>query len=107
MNIGDNLKKFRSEKKLTQKQVSEALGISRSVYSQYENSERDPSLKRLISLARFYMVTLDYLCGNTDRITIDITDLDEIQQKKIFATLREMNLYKINKKDLGEENHLL
>lgn len=89
MNIGDKLKLLRKERGLTQKEVSTALSISRSVYSQYENNEREPSLKRIIALARFYMVSLDYVCDNTERISIDITELSNSQKRKLFVLLRE------------------
>lgn len=92
MSLGQKLRLLRKQKKLTQKEVCKALNISRSVYSQYELDEREPSLKRLIALSRFYMTSLDYLCDNSERIKIDITDLNEIQKAKIYAILRASTL---------------
>ena len=61
------LKKLRKDRGLTQKIVANSLNISRSVYSQYENDEREPSIKRLVSICRFYMTSLDYICSNSER----------------------------------------
>ena len=95
MSLGQRLKLLRKQRNLTQKAVCNALNISRSVYSQYELDEREPSLKRLIALSRFFMISIDFLCDNTNRIKIDITDLNEVQQAKIYAILREVPLSNI------------
>ena len=86
MTLGKKLKKLRKERHLTQQQVADALGFSRSIYSQYERDEREPSTKRLISLARFYRVSIDYLCDNSDRYFVDITDMD-IQDKNLIIRI--------------------
>ena len=88
------LKKLRKDRGLTQKIVANSLNISRSVYSQYENDEREPSIKRLVSICRFYMTSLDYICSNSERNVIDITDLDEIQKSEIFAIIKESEINK-------------
>lgn len=103
MSLGQRLRLLRKQRNLTQKAVCDALNISRSVYSQYELDEREPSLKRLIALSRFYMTSIDFLCGNTNRIKIDITDLNEFQQAKIYATLREITLTNL-KNNIGIES---
>lgn len=97
LSIGNKLKKLRIERGLTQQTVTDALGISRSVYSQYENDEREPSLRRMISISRFFMVSLDYLCSNDARIQVDITDLDDIQKARIYAIIKESKLQEIEK----------
>lgn len=97
LSIGNKLKKLRIERGLTQQTVADALGISRSVYSQYENDERVPSLRRMISISRFFMVSLDYLCSNDARIQVDITDLDDIQKARIYAIIKESKLQEIEK----------
>ncbi len=97
LSIGNKLKKLRIERGLTQQTVADALGTSRSVYSQYENDEREPSLRRMISISRFFMVSLDYLCSNDARIQVDITDLDDIQKARIYAIIKESKLQEIEK----------
>ena len=97
LSIDNKLKKLRIKRGLTQQTVADALGISRSVYSQYENNEREPSLRRIISISRFFMVSLDYLCSNDARIQVDITDLDDIQKARIYAIIKENKLQEIEK----------
>ena len=49
-NLAGRLKELRIQNKLTQKQVSELLGISPSIISGYETGERTPSAEILLSL---------------------------------------------------------
>ncbi len=77
MSIGSRLKELRKEKKLTQKVVAEALDISKPVLSQYESDQRVPSVGRLISLARFYQTSIDYICENVDTKEINIKNVKE------------------------------
>ncbi len=66
MSIGDRLKKLRLNAGLSQKEVSEALKLSKPIISQYESNQRKPSLSKLILFSRFYKASLDYICGNVD-----------------------------------------
>lgn len=65
--IGERLKTLREEKKLTQQEVAEKLGISRGRYSQYELNSRLPDYDLLIKIADFFGVTVDYLVGFTEK----------------------------------------
>lgn len=46
------IKKIRQDKSLTQEQLAQAVGISRSFYTLIENGYRKPSLKVAIKLAQ-------------------------------------------------------
>lgn len=77
MNMGDKLKSLRLEKKLTQKQVADRIGLAISAVSSYESGCRYPSYEVLVQLARIFHVTTDYLLGMTDKRNIDVTGLDD------------------------------
>ena len=59
-----NLKQLRALKRVTQREVSQAIGCSEVVYSHYETGIREPSLDTLIKLANFFEVTTDFLLGH-------------------------------------------
>ena len=63
MNIGDNLKILRKQRKLTQSQVAQVLNISRQAYCRYENNQRELSLSILCLIADFYEETTDAILG--------------------------------------------
>lgn len=75
--MGDKLKSLRLEKKLTQKQVADRIGLAISAVSSYESGNRYPSYDVLVQLARIFHVTTDYLLGMTDKRNIDVTGLDD------------------------------
>lgn len=77
MDMGDKLRSLRIEKKLTQKQVAERIGLAISAVSSYESNNRYPSYEALIKLARIFHVSTDYLLGITDKRNIDVTGLDD------------------------------
>ncbi|MFA9228678.1 MAG: helix-turn-helix domain-containing protein, partial [Agathobacter rectalis] len=65
-NLAGRLKELRIQNKLTQKQVSELLGISPSIISGYETGERTPSAEILLSLSYLYKCSTDYLLGKSN-----------------------------------------
>jgi len=65
--FGERLQSLRKTMNLSQKEVANALRISPSILSNYESSERTPSLDNLILLAGFYHCSTDYLLGLVDR----------------------------------------
>ena len=64
MNI--RLKELRKEKNLSQKIVADAIGISLSAYSNYEQGIREPSLEIFARICKFFDVSADYLLGLKD-----------------------------------------
>lgn len=57
------LREVRSSTGMSQNQVAEALGVSRSAYAYYETGATRPDLETLIRIARVFGVTTDYLLG--------------------------------------------
>ncbi|MFS9335227.1 helix-turn-helix domain-containing protein [Streptococcus peroris] len=57
------LKELRKEKKLTQKEIAEQIGIKRNTYSDWETGKNEPNFENLIKLADFFEVSLDWLFG--------------------------------------------
>ena len=51
--IGDNIRAFRKERRLTQKQLSERLGVSSSLVSNWEKGINKPAADILADLCYF------------------------------------------------------
>ncbi len=60
------LKDLRMEKGLTLKQLSEHIGVSFNTISRWEREERVPNIENIVTLAEFFKVSTDYLCGFED-----------------------------------------
>lgn len=67
MEIGSRLKALRKERKETQLQVAQAIGMGDRHYQRIENDEGLPGLEIFCALAEHFSVSLDYLAGRTDR----------------------------------------
>ena len=65
--VYSRIRDLREDHDLTQKQVSQMLGMSQTGYSKYETGENDIPTAVLIKLADFYGTTTDYLLGRTDK----------------------------------------
>lgn len=87
--MGDKLKSLRIEKKLTQKQVADRIGLAISAVSSYESSSRYPSYDVLVRLAHIFHVSTDYLLGMTDKRNIDVTGLDD-DEIEVISQLVEL-----------------
>lgn len=60
------LKQLREINSLTQKQVADILGITRSSYAYYELGKSHPGIEGLKILAKLYNVSLDFLLDYND-----------------------------------------
>ena len=59
--IGSKIKAARIEKKLTQEQIAELLGVSRQTISNWENQKSYPDIISVIKMSECCDVSLDYL----------------------------------------------
>ena len=87
VDFGEKVKKLRHEKDLTQQQLAELLGVAVSAISSYESGNRYPSYEVLISLARIFHVSTDYLLGLEKLKTIDVSGLDDNEIKVILQMI--------------------
>lgn len=63
-----NLKELRTKRGYSQKAVADGIGCSPTVYSRYENGERQPSIDMLIILSKFFGVSVDCIIGNSENL---------------------------------------
>lgn len=67
LTIQEKLKDLRIEKGLNLEQLAQQTGISKSALGRYEaDEEKDISIYNLVTLAKFYDVSTDYLLGLTE-----------------------------------------
>lgn len=66
MSLSEALRRFRKSVKITQKQAAEIAGVAERVYQSYEYGKVIPAATVLISIADYFDVSLDYLCGRSD-----------------------------------------
>lgn len=60
------LRELREEAGLNQKDIATILGTDQSYYAKYEKGIRPITFERVIILAKFYNVSIDYIAGLTN-----------------------------------------
>lgn len=64
MSIGENLKKARRLRKMTQSELAKALGVTTPTIANYENGRREPNLEQCQALADALNVRVADLVGD-------------------------------------------
>ena len=116
-NIAENLKYFRKKYELTQKNVSDTLGVDAASYRNWENERSMPGIATLYEIAKMYKTSVYFLCGieeneyNTSVLAAPndynknvygeskITDLDTYEKQLIMQIRR---LTKEDQRKVGE-----
>lgn len=65
--FADKLKELRLSLGLTQAEFVEKLGITASALSAYEKNQKNPSISIVKKIAEQYNVSIDWLCGLTNK----------------------------------------
>ena len=59
----EKIKELREDRDLTQLQLANELGITQRTISYYEKNQREIPINVLVKYAKYFNVTLDYICG--------------------------------------------
>lgn len=69
--LGDKIKKLRKERHITQSELANAIGLSRSSIGMIESNKQGTGNDSLIKIADFFDVTVDYLLSEDDAENIE------------------------------------
>lgn len=64
--FAENLKIMRKERRLSQADIANMLGVTQQCVSEWELENTDPTLTYLWRLADIFEVSLDILCGRSE-----------------------------------------
>ncbi len=64
--FSSRLKELRKERKITQQDLADTFSVRVRTYQGYEYGESYPDVAKLIAIADFFDVSLDYLVGRSD-----------------------------------------
>jgi len=84
----EKIKNLRVHSGMSQVQLAERLGITKSAVNAWEMGTNSPSLSYIIKLAQVFAVSTDYLLGVNERLTVDITNLDELQKQAVTLMIK-------------------
>ncbi|MCF6464165.1 helix-turn-helix domain-containing protein [Clostridium sp. Cult1] len=66
MNFASRLKQLRKEHNLTQEELAQKISKTRSTIAGYETERKEPDYETLITLSKYFNVSVGYLLGETN-----------------------------------------
>lgn len=81
--FSSRIKELRKKSNQTQSQFAEFIGTTQGALSGYENGDRTPSYEILVAIAQKCNVSIDWLCGLSDKMVLN----DSITTYKDFFAL--------------------
>lgn len=86
-NLAERLKELRLLHSKTQSDIAGVLNMSRANYGFYEAGKQHPPIDKLIILAEFFQVSVDYLVGYSDTLVVDVLETVE----RVLALIKSNN----------------
>lgn len=69
LKLSDNIIRLRRERKITQEELADFLGVTKASVSKWENAQSVPDILLLLQLAAFFDITIDELIGYDPQLT--------------------------------------
>ena len=93
MSLGDKIKKYREENKMTQRDIAEILEVEPGTVSKYEAGMLEPNIKAIKRLSETFGITTDELLREDDE-TFDVLKVNVLEVLKEQKELKlKGNLY--------------
>lgn len=86
LNLADNIIRLRHEKKLTQEELADFMGVTKASVSKWEKGINTPDLMLLPQLATYFGVTIDELVGYEAQLSNEQIRRQYADLSKDFAT---------------------
>ena len=91
VDFGNVLKTLRTKENMTQAQLAQKLGVTKSVISAYETGLRMPSYDILIHIAKIYNVSTDFLLGVERKSELDLSGLSDSEITALINLIKAMS----------------
>ena len=86
--FGEKIKLYRENKKMTQNQVADILGVSSATISKYESGALEPNIESLKRLSELFEISIDELLNDEEKKF----DISKINVLDILREQKEMKL---------------
>ncbi len=88
MELGRQIRKYRTEARLSQEQLADLIFVSRQTISNWENDRNYPDIKSLVLLSEVFHVSMDQLIkGDVEKMKIEIDAQEYAQFRRDSAIL--------------------
>ncbi len=94
--LGQRILNLRIKKKMSQEDLAEKVGTTRTTLSKWECGNSEPGASQLISIAKVFGVSIDYLCGNDEGVDENICVFDTcvlLNRPRVLDLIIKANIY--------------
>lgn len=95
MNVGNNITKFRKEKKLTQEELANLINVSPKTISSYENNRNLPNIETLILLSEVLEVSIDEIIGTSKEDKTVVKEKYNKKRKYILLSIFAISFFSL------------
>ena len=82
MLIGKRIEELRKEHNMSQRQLAEAIGVSRKAVSRWESGDAEPENLQLVLIAKLMGIDMKTLTKGTDRANAEVSVIQEAPQEE-------------------------
>lgn len=94
--ISDKIKELRLSLNMNQVELANKIGVTKQCISNWENANIMPSVDMVITLAKFFNVSSDYLLELSTNDTVSLDGLSDVQKGHVKLIIEDL---KSNKMD--------
>jgi transcriptional regulator with XRE-family HTH domain len=87
MKFSENLQVIRRERKLSQEELAEKLGVSRQAVTKWESGSAFPDIDNLIQISELFCVTIDSLVKTNSDCTVKPGTAKDLDRERIIGFL--------------------
>ncbi len=83
-NLCQRIAELRASIGISQSELAKRLDVTRSSVNAWELGYATPQLRHIVEMSKIFNTTLDGMFNVPERVTVDITDLSEKEQRAVF-----------------------
>ena len=91
MKFSATLKELREQNHVTQNELAEHLELTRSTIAGYETKGKQPDYERLLQIADYFHVSVDYLLKGSQQDTISVSRLSNTPESELLSAYMELS----------------
>lgn len=100
--LSRKIKEIRLEHNLTQKELSEKIDYSQSIITRWEKNECEPTATAIITLAKLFDVSADYILGLENEDGTKVKNTEEQQILLAHSKENKVKQFTLTQKELEE-----
>ena len=87
MEIGNRIASARTQAKLTQTELANAIGVTRGLVGQWESHRKKPGRDNLYKIAKATLVNVEWLLTGNDDYSVTVSDPEALSMLRAFMRM--------------------